>query len=84
MNCGSSKELARLKKEKQQSSVGTFTAHKLYGTMSAKGRAKRPKKQLPNLFEQMLLWTFGERSEPEKQKVFRVSARRIAEIMVQC
>lgn len=43
--------------------------------MSAKGRAKCPKKQLPSLLGQALLRGFGERSEPGKPKVFRVSAR---------
>ncbi len=43
--------------------------------MSAKGRAKCPKKQLPSLLGQVLLRGFGERSEPGKPKVFRVSAR---------
>ena len=45
--------------------------------MSAKGRVKWPDKHMPSLLEQMLIRTFGERSEPEKTLVFRVSARKL-------
>ncbi|MCM1214396.1 MAG: hypothetical protein NC548_07730 [Lachnospiraceae bacterium] len=46
-----------------------------HGTMSAKGRVKYPKKQMPCLHEQMLIRESDERSEPEKSLIFRVSAR---------
>ena len=35
--------------------------------MSAKGRVKCPNEQLPSLLEQMLVWTFDERSDRESE-----------------
>ena len=48
-----------------------------YDIMSAKGRIKCPNGQLPSVLKQMYVWTFDERSEPEKLQVFRVSARNL-------
>ncbi|MCM1217144.1 MAG: hypothetical protein NC548_21815, partial [Lachnospiraceae bacterium] len=48
--------------------------------MFEKGRVKWTKTHLPSLLERMCLCPFDERSEPEKPKVFRVSALYQAEI----
>ncbi|NBI91170.1 hypothetical protein D3Z45_11490 [Lachnospiraceae bacterium] len=43
--------------------------------MSEKGRGKWIKNQLSSLLAQLVFYPFDERSEPEKTKFFRVSAR---------
>ena len=43
--------------------------------MSEKGRVKQIKNQMSSLLAQLVFYPFDERSEPEKTKFFRVSAR---------